>query len=149
MAPAAVGAILLTLAGLRLVREGGIVRLPPRDRALLDAQRWARTHSAPGSLFLPLGIDGFSTLSRRPVWVDWKVGAVVMWAPNLHATWSSRHAELKRVRSIPDGLDLARREGCAYLVCDASFDGAPSPTDTLVYSNAACRIYRVAEAKNP
>lgn len=101
-----------------LARRGGLSQDPEETRLLAEAQLWARRNIPAHRTVLAVGVNDFSTLSRRPVWVDWKLGNVVLWAPETYATWSSRWAEMKRIRSIVDAEILATREGIDYIVYD-------------------------------
>jgi hypothetical protein len=81
----------LMLYGLVLFSVRGFV---PHRNALYNngiaVQRWARLNTPPETLFYSHNYDGFSTLSRRPVWWSWKEGAAVMWAPWFHEQWDTR-----------------------------------------------------------
>lgn len=96
--------------------RGGLSPDPQADRALKDTQLWARSHTPPHTVFLPVGVEGFSTLSRRPVWIDWKIGAMVMWAPDTYKIWSTRWVQLKPVNSVAEAQNLARRENIGFIV---------------------------------
>jgi len=110
--------LLLALVGgaTRAYLAGTVNYLPADLRSNLEAQLWLRAHSAPDALVLPLDADSFSTLSRRPVWVEPKLGAAVQWAPAYHAVWQPRMAALARLKTMPEVLDYAARNGIAYVV---------------------------------
>jgi hypothetical protein len=99
-----------------MAKRGGLSRTPEDTRNRTEAAQWARRNIPAHSTILTVGIGSFSSLSRRPVWVDSKTGAMVKWAPDSYTTWSSRFAELERVRSVVDAVKLAEREGIDYIV---------------------------------
>ena len=86
------------------------------DPNLVAAQNWARENTEPNTQFLPVRVDGFSTLSRRPVWIDWKIGAMVMWAPETNDFWQSRFRRLASLSTVADALALAEQENIDYIV---------------------------------
>ncbi|ACI50545.1 conserved hypothetical protein [Gluconacetobacter diazotrophicus PA1 5] len=99
---------------------------------------WARAHTAVDALFLnPPGIswgmgmsakndafqDGlsegapvFTYFSHRQSWVSSPAGAAVMWAPAYYPTWHARITEVRALKTLPDRLDYAARNGIAYVV---------------------------------
>lgn len=132
------------IAGIaNLARTGTINQLPAKERAFAEAQLWLRTHSRPDELVLPLTGEskGFSTLSRRPVWVDPRMGAAVMWSPDYYPEWRARMTEVKALPSADEILAYARRNGIAYVVVPAERSLAPADT---VYRNGHFHIARVA-----
>lgn len=82
----------------------------------IAVQQWARRNTPLDTLFYAHDIDGFSTLSRRPVWWSQKEGGVVMWAPWFHEQWETRRKLVRQVETLQDLIDLARRERIAYVV---------------------------------
>jgi|GEM_PF-5955277 len=96
--------------------RGGLSPNPEADRALKDTQLWARNNTPPHTVFLPIGVSGFSTLSRRPVWIDIQNGAMVMWAPETYKLWSTRWRQLKPVDTVAEAQNLARKEGIKFIV---------------------------------
>ncbi len=83
----------------------------------ISAQRWARTNTAPDSLFLtPPGQNAFATLSRRPVWVDWKSGATSMWWPDYYATWNRRLDEIESLETLADWSTYADAHDINFIV---------------------------------
>lgn len=107
---------LLSAGAVQLSIRGGLSSNPQADRALKDTQFWARSNTPPHTVFLPVGVDGFSTLSRRPVWIDWKIGAMAMWAPETYEMWSTRWRQLKPVDTVAKAQNLARKEGVSFIV---------------------------------
>jgi hypothetical protein len=115
LGPAYVGLIAVTFSSF-MIAERSISRHPAMSRSTQDVQLWARNNTDPHTVFLPVGIEGFSTLSRRPVWVDGKVGAMVMWAPETYALWSTRWARLRQVKTVSMARQLAVDENIDYIV---------------------------------
>jgi len=131
-----------TAMGLR----GSLSSKPERSKALAEAQHWARNNTPPHTVFLPVGVDGFSTLSRRPVWIDWKIGAMVHWAPETHELWSSRWQRLKEVRSIRAAEELARTEGVPFIVFDRKTVPLDHTADACVaFENAEYWVMRLCD----
>lgn len=106
------------------------------------AEAWARENTAPGAVFLPVDVDGFSTLSRRPVWVDWKIGAMVMWAPETHDLWRSRYARLSSVETTDAAFSLAWEEGIEYLVFSNAWLAERDDAPCMAYRNDMFTIAR-------
>lgn len=107
----------LVLAGIgEGARHGFGMARKPADRALREAQAWARHNTPAGTLFYAPDAGAFTALARRPVWWSWKEGAAVMWAPDFYAQWQSRRLQAAQATSLDAIAELARREGIAYLL---------------------------------
>lgn len=134
------GAAAVVVAAVAASAHRGALFDEPADRMLggsTPAQLWARDHTPTGALFLPFGLHSFSTLSRRPVWVDWKLGAVALWAPELHGLWAERSAAVDAVDSVEDATALARLNHVDFIVASRrleAFDAAALPM--IVYEDA-------------
>ncbi len=130
-------AALMAAGGLQMVARGGLSSQPAEMRAFTDVQLWARKNTPPGTVFLPVGVSGFSVLSRRPVWTDWQSGGMVMWAPEAYETWSRRWRRLRAVASVDAARRLAQAEGIPYIVFDSA-KVAPRgvPARCMAYRNA-------------
>jgi hypothetical protein len=82
-------------------------------------------------------MNGFAILSRRPVWADWHMGGMVMWAPEAYAQWSRRWKQLKQIRSVSHARKLAKREGVEFIVYDKEmFAPDAAPKKCIAYQNA-------------
>jgi len=107
---------------------------------------WAREHTDPGATFLvPLTINGFRVAARRQVWVDWKEGAAVMWAPELYRDWHSRVESVRRLQAPTALFEYACENRLDYLVIDKR-DAAmrdPLPGILAAYSNDVFDAYAV------
>lgn len=131
----------------RVWTAGSLNYLSPEVRTNVAAQLWLRQHSKPDELVLAVNVDGFSTLSRRPVWVDSQMGSAVMWAPGYYPTWHSRMAEVGRLHRIRDAVDYARANHIPYIVMPRGFgttanvdaedaaEGADMDGGELLYTN--------------
>ncbi len=111
---------LLMIAALSAFSRGGIAKNPKDVEAFREAQNWARENTAPHTLFLPIGNSGFSTFSRRPVWIEPTAGAMIMWAPENYDLWSERITKLREVSSVLDAVSLARDEKIPYIFINKS-----------------------------
>jgi hypothetical protein len=131
-----------------VARRGGLSRHPEEARDLAEAQLWARRNIPAHTTILAIGVNNFSTLSRRPVWVDWKSGAMVCWAPEIYATWSSRWAEIKRIRSVAAAQILAETEGLEYIVFDKDrVSSAGAPVQCVLFENEGYWIMKSCPGK--
>jgi hypothetical protein len=130
-------AALVAAGGLQMAARGGLSSQPAEMRAFTDVQLWARGATPPGTVFLPVGVSGFSVLSRRPVWTDWQSGGMVMWAPEAHETWWRRWRRLRAVASVDAARRLAVAEGITYIVFDmAKVAPRGLPARCIAYRNA-------------
>jgi hypothetical protein len=140
-------AVLITLSAFgfyRTVERGGFRAEDSQQRDLAEAQIWARGNTDPGTVFLPIGIQSFMVLSRRPVWVDWKQGATVMWAPEMYQIWAPRYRRLKQIANLTDAFALAREEDIPYIaVRKTALAGAEQYAADVSFENHTFVIYRV------
>lgn len=134
----AIGLALSAYAGWR-----GSVERPDADLAPdREAQAWFRRHTAPGTAFLPVGVNGFGLLSRRPAWVDAQAGAAVMWKPAYLDEWWPRMHALDACRTDACYVDLARRNGVGWIVARVDRFAHVSGVSEQ-FTNARYRILRV------
>lgn len=84
---------------------------------------------APDDPVLFEGTLTFEYVGHRRVWVDFKRGAAVMWAPPYYSVWWPRMAAVLALRSHRDRMAYARANGIGYLVehCSAAPDAGPPP----------------------
>jgi hypothetical protein len=126
-----------------------------------ELAQWARTQTAPGATFLlptspifhgpsappvadagaeqtAVGDEGFEYYGQRRVWVDYKRGGVIMWAPDYYPVWKQR---VEAILPLPDAasrIAFARSHGINY-VADRCSDGLPAVArtrDICIYSGA-------------
>ena len=138
-------AVALVAGALQAARTGTLNHLPDKERAFTEAAVWLRLHSQPDALVLPLTgeVKGFSTLSRRPVWIDGRMGAAAMWSPDFYPTW---HTRMQEVRALQDGqqvADYAARHGISYIVAPLNQFAASNRLETI-YQN---RHYKIARPR--
>jgi hypothetical protein len=107
-----------------------------------EAQAWFRRHTAPDTQFLPVGVTGFALLSRRPAWVDAQAGAAVMWKPAYFDEWWPRIHALNGCKTDACYVDLARRNGIAWIVARAD-RFARVPGLNTQFANSRYRILRL------
>lgn len=150
---------LTIIAGVQTVQRGGLLVRSPEEDAFIEAQKWARANTPIDTLFLPINADNFSIFSRRPIWVDWKQGAVAMWSPHLYRMWSERHNALKNLNSMADAIDLAQRESIKFIVINKNktseenksvqetkekiFNDVSGFREKIVFENNFYQIFRV------
>jgi hypothetical protein len=99
----------------------------PVIEAVKEVARWARANTDPQSVFLvPLMMEpDFELWAKRTIWVDWKQGAAVMWAPSFYWTWWPRMQAVAALRDLQTRLDYACRNGIQYVVTEKSADKVP------------------------
>lgn len=115
----------------------------PQQHDFLAAQRWAREHTPPDTMFLPVGVDdGFSLMSRRPVWWEESHAAAVLWQPAFYPLWSCRKAALASAVDGQDLVELSRRNGIAYIIASTGEAHRFAPA-LPAYRNAHYAILRV------
>jgi len=134
----ALAALLAVLPGARhLASTGHLDRYDDRALAFLELQRWARGATPPDSLFLQPDeqlaanlTPSFWTLSRRPAWVDWRMGAATHWLPDFYWLWTQRMAEVTALHDVAAKLAYARAHAIPYVILAADGPlpaGAPAP----------------------
>lgn len=105
--------------GYEKVQSPDLSRAGARYKAWLEAQHWARANTPIGATFLTSPTPGgFATLSRRPVWIDWKSGSAALWWPDFYPVWKSRMSEIRALRSTSDWFDYGRSHDLDYVVFD-------------------------------
>lgn len=112
----------LIWTGLNSARSYVILR--PHPYAELGA--WLRANTPPHSTLLPVNMNLLSAASRRPVWVDWKTGAVVMWKPSLYSLWHERYLAWRDIQTVSDAARLATDNDIDFVV----FRSRDYPTQT-------------------
>ncbi len=131
-----VAAALLPMA-VSLAGGGRLDRYDERAVAFLALQRWAAAATPPHSLFLQPdaqlvanGTPSFWTLSRRPAWIDWRMGAAAHWLPDYYWLWHRRMAEVRALESVAAKLAYGRAQAIPYVILSSEETlpaGAPPP----------------------
>lgn len=106
----------------------------------LEIQWWARYNTPPDTVFMvPLEMAGFSVQARRPVWVDWKSGAAVMWEPAFYWVWRPRIEEQRALPDLTAKLDYARAKGIGFVIVRRS--EAEGSTLPPVFANGQFSVF--------
>ena len=144
----ALGAVLVSIAPDVGARRSG-AQLSNADMDWMRITRWFRNSRANGPVLVPLqpaGVEvdyNFQLHARKPVWVDLKQGAAVMWSPAYHDTWESRRSEVAGLKRAVDFLTYAKTHGIQVFVVDRQ-GTQPCPAGSHVrYANAtfsACEV---------
>ena len=140
-------AILALLPGARhLAATGHLDRYDERALAFLELQRWARNATPPDSLFLQPDeqlsanlTPSFWTLSRRPAWVDWRMGAAAHWLPDFYWLWTQRMAEVTALHDVAAKLAYAQAQGIPYVILAAD-EALPADAPPAIYEDAYWRV---------
>ena len=100
-----------------------------RSRSFKQMTDWVRKSSFHGPFLIKAGDwgDSFQLLARRTVWVDWKQGGAIPWAPQFYQQWSSRYAEVSQLHTPEDFLSYAKKNGIENVILDS--EGAKCPSD--------------------
>jgi len=86
--------LIIGLGILPVLLEQGHYRLrapseTPQEQAYREVHTWVRQATPANAMILvPLDLDGFQLDAQRRIWVNWKQGAAVMWAPSFYTQWS-------------------------------------------------------------
>ena len=140
----------LMLLGLARGAADGFAPAPTdRQRDFAAAQAWARKYTPPDTMFMPLGVeDGFSLLSRRPVWWEESYAAAILWQPGFYPQWERRRELLARATTPQEVVNLAGREGAPFVIASAEaargLKGVARP-----YENASYAILRPDPSGTP
>lgn len=78
----------------------------------------------------------FEFISHRRVWVDFKRGAAVMWAPSYYRIWHERMTEMAGLNDHAARLAYASHNGIDYVV--ELCGGLPSQDGVLFRTNRLC-----------
>lgn len=139
--------VLAAVMGMRGVRDG-----VPDARTSAQWQelvQWVRSSPLPGPFLVPVDepsratFDLFQLQAGKPVWVDWKQGAAVMWAPGFYWQWMPRAREVLALTSAQAFGAYAIEKGIPVLVLPGHLGGCPAATDS-VFDNGAYRVCAVA-----
>ena len=76
--------------------------------------------------------DGFQLRARRRVWVDWKQGAAVMWAPSFHNQWRRRFMEVSGLKTPDDFIRYAKDHGIGSVLLRSDDGTCPAASSTVM-----------------
>jgi len=102
-----------------------------RDNSWTELIDWIRQSDTHGIFLVPVKDERsnlFQLQARRPVWVDWKQGAAVMWSPSFHDQWAPRYLEVSGLVSPEDYILYARDHKIANVVLQTESGTCPSPS---------------------
>lgn len=129
--------------GMRLRKGHYLSNLSEKDMAWRDVQFWAKTQTNPDDVFMvPLKQPGFPVFSKRSVWVDFKQGAAVMWAPKYYWAWHKRLHEQRELTNVDMKVDYCMANKIDYIVV---------PIDSLdkniscVYQNKSFAVIKASD----
>jgi hypothetical protein len=103
---------------------------------LIIAEQPTNKHSQ-NSIHTKYSSAMFGYSSHRRVWVDWRIGAAVMWSPSYHDVWAVRYREVQALRSLEDALIYAKKNSINYLI-DNCTNGS---NHTSVYKAETMCVY--------
>ncbi len=138
--------VLAAVTGMRNAREG-----VPHARTSAKWQelvQWVRGSSLSGPFLVPVDersratFDLFQLQAGRPVWVDWKQGAAVMWAPGFYWQWMPRAREVLALSDAHAFGAYAIDKGIPALVLPGRLGACPAHTDS-VFDNGDYRVCTV------
>ena len=111
------------------------------DRDWATVTGWIRNSDLHGPFIVPLDeylYEDFTLRTRRPVWVDWKQGAAVMWQPSFYRQWAPRYASVKALSDASGLVAYAREQRVFNLLIRSNAPGCPESshlrTATLYFS---------------
>jgi len=120
--------VVLLLAAIGATTRGVGNGAPAADPDAAALMEWARTQTAPASVFLVAGepFKGFQLISRRRVWLADPGGASMLWNPESFPLWHERSERLAAAPSNADRLALACQSRVDYLAdwAEPGFDPA-------------------------
>jgi len=89
-----------------------------KKQSWIDFVNMVKSSSLKGVFLVPINNNGdlFQLQSRKSVWVDWKQGAAVMWAPSFYEQWMQRYIEVSNLKSADDFIAYAKDHRIQYVV---------------------------------
>lgn len=150
LAPALAWAVLVALSLYTVVgwRNAAQQKEAKLQGPIVEMMAWVRASPLQGTFLFPVDaphlsvFESFQLLALRPVWVDWKQGAAVMWAPSFQQQWMPRYLEVSRLRTAGQLAAYAQERHIPWLVLPADLGGCPGGT-AQVYRNAGAAVCRV------
>lgn len=126
---------------------------PPEWQDARDAAAWVRRSTPADAMFLvpeagpsSFLVVIFESLARRQIWVDWKRGGAVMWAPRYHEEWSRRMREVGGLADLPSRLVYACKNDIDYVLIGPETDlsGVAMPVGP-VYQNGHFQVFNARQ----
>ena len=119
--------------------DAHLVGIRPKATEWADLKLWVRNNTEQRAVFLvPLTLEDFRIGAQRRIWVDWKEGARVMWAPWTYAEWRERYTEVSALRTVTEMAEYARHRGIDAIVIDRRVFADDQIRDapiTILYKN--------------
>ncbi|MBO9377483.1 hypothetical protein GG804_11960 [Sphingomonas histidinilytica] len=116
------GLALFNVATLVKWRKDGVAQRLAVEAPFERMTDWVRRSTLAGPFLVPVDephrdlFDNFQLKALRPVWVDWKQGAVVMWEPGFYPRWSTRYAAVESLGDADQFLAYAAANDIPYVV---------------------------------
>ena len=112
---------------------------PKSERA--EMMQWVRESKLNGPFLFPVNnlyvnyFNEFQLTTHKPVWVDWKQGAAVMWEPSFYWQWMPRYKEVKSLQTKEDFTGYATRNRIPNLVLPRAIGGCTPDFDVVFQNN--------------
>ena len=95
---------------------------------------WIIQSDVHGTVLLPIDdplADVFQLSARRPIWVDKKQGAAVMWSPSFYTQWSTRMKEVAALHTPTEYYQYAKDHRIPNVLLASTAGECPAPATTL------------------
>lgn len=118
------------------------------DAAWRELVQWVGASAMPGPFLVPVDAEArsrfylFQLQTRKPVWVDWKQGAVVMWEPAFYWQWMPRMRAVSALRTAEEFGAYAADNAIEALVLPRRLGACPANT-RAVFGNTAYQVCSV------
>jgi hypothetical protein len=110
-----------------------------------EMMQWVHESQLTGPFLFPIHnpyrgmFDDFQLRTKKPVWVDWKQGAAVMWEPSFYWQWMPRFEEVNALRTKEELADYATRKSIPYIVLPRAI-GECAPNFDAIFENRGYSI---------
>lgn len=71
--------------------------------------------------------SGFQLFARRPVWVDWRQGAAVMWSPSFFKQWDTRYKDVSALKTNDEIIRYAQDNNIENIVVKTQENQCEAP----------------------
>lgn len=105
--------------------------LTEEDKSWAELVRWVRISDIHGDFLIPVKDQHsktFQLLARRKVWVDFKQGAAVMWAPSFYHQWMPRYKEVSALKTPEEFIAYGQKKNIKNIVIATQIAHCPSPS---------------------
>lgn len=100
------------------------------NKSWTEIERQIRNSEIAGPFLIPVDDRRgfyFQLRARRKVWVDWKQGAAVMWAPSFYEQWARRYKEVSALGTPESFIDYARSNNIKNVLIHSTAGVCPAP----------------------